>query len=593
MLAIPDDRMHGSSRNHRRVRGSLGNKLLLLLLAFGLLPLAITIIVGYAVSRSTILGQSRQALASMAGAQATHFTTELSRERLLLQTIAGQLPRPAVLMAMPPAALSAILVRSLPENGVFDGLRLARMDGRVLASVALGQTAPHWPPASPAADWTKAPVVLHREDGQVMAYLVAAPVAADPVIWLEGHVRVEDFRRIFSVPQHLVPGVESAVLERNGNPVFGIHEHAAEELSASVPATALDSAGVHLVRRPQHTLMAVAPVPESDWVFVAALPVAYALAPLSNLRMSATVGAVLLTLVIAITGILASRSVTTPLRDLAAAAKSLENEELFHPLPVHTSDEVGALVASFNAMALSLDRSREELGRLHARDMERAQQLATVGELASGVAHEIRNPLTGVQGAIELALRRIPDGDAARPLLVEAQRQLKRIDTTTAQLLQYARPPALREITVDPAQLVERAVAIVAPRASTTGIHLSVEPYPGPLAVHVDPELMVQVLVNLLLNGIEAMTDGGSLTVWIARHAPEVWIGVSDTGPGVAADQQQELFRPFVTTKHQGTGLGLPISREIVNRHGGSLTLESAPGAGATFVVTLPLAEGG
>jgi signal transduction histidine kinase len=122
---------------------------------------------------------------------------------------------------------------------------------------------------------------------------------------------------------------------------------------------------------------------------------------------------------------------------------------------------------------------------------------------------------------------------------------------------------------------------------------LSVEPSTEPLAVRVDPELMVQVLVNLLLNGIEAMTERGSLTVWVTRHAPDVWIGVSDTGPGVAAEMQKELFRPFVTTKHQGTGLGLPISREIVNRHGGSLTLKSAPGEGATFVVTLPMAEGG
>jgi signal transduction histidine kinase len=590
MQAIPDDRRSGSLR---RVRGSLGNKLLLLLLAFGLLPLSVTIVVGYAVSRSTILEQSRRALASIAGAQATHFTTELNRERLLLQTIAGQLPSSEILTTMPPQELAAFLVRSLPENGVFDGLRLAMADGRVLASVALGQTAPHWPPASPAADWIETPVFLHREDGQVLAYLVATTVSRDPAIWLEGHVRAEDFRRIFSVPQHLVAGVESVVFDRGGNPIFGIHEHAAGELAASVPAAGLDSAGVHLVHTPQSTLVAVAPVPESDWVFVAALPVAYALAPLSKLRTSATLGAFFLTLLIVITGILASRSVTTPLRDLATAAKALENEELFHPLPVHSSDEVGALIASFNAMALSLDRSREEVGRLHARDMERAQQLATVGELASGVAHEIRNPLTGVQGAIELALRRIPDGDASRPLLMEAQRQLKRIDTTTAQLLQYARPPALREITVDPAQLVERALAIVAPRASTAEIPLSVEPSTEPLAVHVDPELMVQVLVNLLLNGIEAMSNGGSLTVWVARHAPDVWIGVSDTGPGIAAEMQQELFRPFVTTKHQGTGLGLPISREIVNRHGGSLTLKSVPGEGATFVVTLPLAEGG
>jgi len=573
------------------VAKSIGNKLLLLLLAFGVLPLAIAIIIGYAVSRNTVLAQSRRALGSMADAQATHFTTELSRERLLLQTIAGQLPAPDVLVAMPPAQLAAILVRSLPENGVFDGLRVATTDGMVLASVALGQTAPHWPPVSPAADWDTEAVVLHRNAGLAMAYLVAASVSRDPAVWLEGHVRAEDFRRIFSVPEHLVPGVESAVLERNGAPVFGTHEHAAGEVAALIPPAVLDTAGVHLVLEPQGALVAVAPIPESDWVFVAALPVDYALAPLSRLRTSAILGAFVLTLLIGIIGVIASRSVSTPLRELARAARSLGKEERFQPIPVHSSDEIGVLIESFNAMATSLDHSRDELGQLHARDMERAQQLATVGELASGVAHEIRNPLTGVRGAIELALRKIPEGDAARPLLVEAQLQLKRIASTTTQLLQYARPPALREILAEPAQLVERAVAIVAPRAAAAGVELSVQPPADQLLVQVDPELMVQVLVNLLLNGIEATPAGGTVTVWVARHAPDVWIGVSDTGPGIAPERQGEVFRPFVTTKHQGTGLGLSISREIVKRHRGSLTLESVPGVGATFVATLPLAE--
>lgn len=577
----------------RRVGSGLGKKLLLLLLAFGLVPLAATIVIGYAVSRSTILHQAGRALASITSAQATHFTTELNRERLLLQTIAGQLPPSETLMAMPPGELSAFLVRSLPENGVFDGLRLATSDGRILASVALGKTAPRWPSASPAADWKRTSVRLHREDDLVMAYLVAAPVSRDPVIWLEGHVRSEDFRRIFSMPQHLLDGVESAVLERDGRPIFGAHEHAAREMAAIVSSSALDTAGVHLMTHPQSTLVAAAPIPESDWVFVAALSIDYALAPLSRLRTSALLGAFVLTLLIALTGIIAARSVTTPLRELVDATRSLGKEEHIHPLTVHSTDELGTLIASFNAMAASLDESRAEVGRLHAQEMERAQQLATVGELASGVAHEIRNPLTGVQGALELALKRLPESDAARPLLLEAQRQLKRIGATTTQLLQYARPPALREITVDPAQLVERAVAIVAPRAASANIGITIETDPGPQSVYVDPELMVQVLVNLLLNGIEAMSAGGALTVWAARHAPDVWIGVSDEGPGVAPDRQQDIFRPFVTTKHQGTGLGLPISREIVKRHGGSLTLNSTPGGGATFVVTLPLAERG
>jgi signal transduction histidine kinase len=217
--------------------------------------------------------------------------------------------------------------------------------------------------------------------------------------------------------------------------------------------------------------------------------------------------------------------------------------------------------------------------------------LATVGELASGVAHEIRNPLTGVRGALELALRRLPPEEPARPLLEEAQQQLARIEGATTQLLRFARPPELREVTVDASLLVERALHVVASRAATAGLTLREERAPAAAPVRVDPELMVQVLVNLMLNGIEAMTDGGTLTVSLARRSPDVWISVGDTGPGVPLEARADIFRPFFTTKHQGTGLGLSISQQIVARHHGALRVEDAPGGGAIFIVVLPLAD--
>ncbi len=576
---------------HRRGGRTLGSKLLLLLLAFGVTPLVLVVTLGYSVSRGAILDQAERALESITEAQAIHFTTELNRERLLLQTIAGQLPESGTLVAMPPRQLADLLVRGLPENGVFDGLRLAGNQGRVLASVALGQAAPHWPSVSPAADWESATVVVHRDEEQVLAYLLAVPVSREPMIWLEGHVRKEDFRRIFSVPEHLLPGVESAVFERDGRPIFGVHDHAADDLVLLATSVALDSSGSHRVDGKVGALLGVAPILGSAWTFVATLPVDFALAPLFRLRTTALIGAVVLAFLIVVTAVLVARSVTTPLRELAEATNLVKSEGTFTPIETHSADEVGALVRAFNTMATTLNRAREEVAQVHAREMERAQQLATVGELASGVAHEIRNPLTGIRGAIELALRTIPDADASRPLLAEAQQQLNRIEDTTNQLLQYARPPALKEITVDANLLVERAAAIVAPRAATARVEVKTELSQVPVKVRADSELMVQVLVNLLLNGIEAMTPGGLLTAWVTPHAPDVWIGVGDTGPGVSLEDRPNIFRPFFTTKHKGTGLGLPISKEIVTRHGGTLTLKDAPTGGATFVVTLPLAD--
>ena len=573
-------------------RFGLSAKLLGLLLAFGAIPLGVAIAIGYSVSRSIVTGQVEQALHELAAGQALHVATELNRERLLLRTIAGQLPASAsALRRTSPSRLSHLLLQSLPEGGVFDGLRIVSPDGAILASVALRNTAPHWPAVAPAADWTTTRVALHRGGGGVIAYLIAAPVGApSEVAWLEGHVRAEDFRRVFAMPEQVMGGARTAILRRDGVNVFG-----GPALATSLGT--LDTARVarvQLAGRP--TLVAIAPVHETDWVMAATLPVDVALAALSRLRDSALLGALALVAAIAVIATLAARSVTTPLSQLAAAAREFGRGQRYRPLPRRGDDEIGGLIAAFDRMADDLERSRTEIERLHAEEMQRAQQLASVGELASGVAHEIRNPLTGVRGALDLALRKLPAGEASRPLLEEAQRQLDRIDGATTQLLRYARPPELRQLSVDVSELTARAAAVVAPRASAAGVALRTEAPLAPLSVRVDPELMVQVLVNLMLNGIDAMDRGGRLTVWGTRHAPEAWIGVRDTGPGVSKELRAEIFRPFYTTKHLGTGLGLSISRQIVARHGGSLRVEDTPGGGATFIVALPLGgdkEGG
>jgi signal transduction histidine kinase len=562
-------------------------KLVSLLLAFGLVPLIAVIAIGYAVSRATILRQAADGLDALAQAQAVHLATELRRERLLLRTIAGQLPPYSTLRRTPATSTARLLVLALPEGGVFDGLRIVTSDGTVLASVALRNTAPHWPDRAPAADWTAQRVAVHREGSTVVAYLLATPLVDAPGTWLEGHVRRADFDRVFALPAHLQEGVESAVVERDGRLVFALHRHSAPDFARYL------AAGGSGGGRPGDALISMDPVGTSDWMFVAELSREVALAPLARLRNTAFAGAAVFVLLIVATGLFAARSVTTPLRGLASAARDLGTEGRHSPLPVRSRDEIGSLVEAFNGMAATLLRSREEIEHLHARELERAQQLATVGELASGVAHEIRNPLTGVRGALELALRRLPAAEPSRPLLEEAQLQLNRIETATTQLLRYARPPELRQVVVDGNLLVERAARVVGAQAAHYGIAVRSEPSADPVTVRVDSELMVQVLVNLMLNGIEAMAEGGTLTVRVTRQATDVAIAVRDTGPGIPPDQRSAIFRPFYTTKHQGTGLGLSISRQIVARHGGTLRVQETAGGGTTLVVTLPLSADG
>lgn len=588
MLPEPDR----SGATPRRGLG-LQAKLLALLMAFSLVPLALIVVIGYAVARATIIRQASASLLALASAQATHIDIELNRERLLLRTIAGQLtaaPRSALEQ---PGALAGLLVQSLPERGVFDGLRIVTPDGGIVTDVALRNAEPHWPEHAPAADWHRVPVAVHREDDEALAYLLAVPLQLRGAGWLEGHVRREDFSRIFSLPEHIVPGVESAVFDTAGGPIVGMHPHAILDLSVLLPHEAAhveDSVQVVDAGR-SRVLLALVPVPGTTWRLASAMPLELALAPLTQLRWSSVAGALVLLGLIVTAGVFSARSVTTPLRDLAARVRTFGRVGRTEPLPRRTADEVGDVIDAFNEMAAERARSGALIEELHDRDMERAQQLASVGELASGVAHEIRNPLTGVRGALELALQRLPAGEPNRPLLEEAQQQLVRIDSATTQLLRFARPPELRQVVVDPNLLIERAVNVVAPQAARSDVGLRSEPCPDGVQVCVDPELMVQVLVNLMLNGIEAMAPGGVLTVWGARHAPDVWIGVRDTGPGVPADLRTEIFRPFVTTKHHGTGLGLSISQQIVQRHGGTLRVEDTPGGGATFIVAIPFAH--
>lgn len=574
-------------------RVGLGTHVLVLLLLFGAIPLAAAIGIGYAVSRSIITDQAVSALRELGRQQAVHLATELRRERLLLRTITGHLGSPEALRRLSSQRVAEMLEQSLPEDGVFDGLRLVTTSGVVVASVSLRHGAPDWPSSVPAANWSARDLEVHWRGARAVAYLLAAPVSgSDGTLWLEGHVRSDDFNRLFAIPTHLMGEVESAVVANGGRSLFVSHDHVHAGLPPIIASAAGDSAAVERTTLDRRDVLVVTSVvPGTDWVFGAALPLDDALAPLADFRNAAFLVASVLVLLIVATAVLATRSISMPLRELAASARRFGRGESVLPVRSSGTAEVGQLVTAFNQMADDLQRSRAEILRLHEQDMERAQQLATVGEMASGIAHEVRNPLTGVLGALDLALKRLEPDDPGRPLLEEAQQQLRRIEGTTTQLLRYARPPTLREVVVEPRQLVERAVRVVESNAHAAGITLRVEHSPETVNVRVDPELMVQVLLNLMLNGIDAMREGADLTVWTTVHSPDVWIGVRDTGPGVPEDIRAEIFRPFYTTKNQGSGLGLPISRQIVERHGGRLRLEETPGGGATFIVELPLID--
>lgn len=236
------------------------------------------------------------------------------------------------------------------------------------------------------------------------------------------------------------------------------------------------------------------------------------------------------------------------------------------------------------------DRKRAEadLARLHALELAQTEHLATLGEIAAGLAHEIKNPLAGIAAALDVLageLRGQPE------VMAEVRRQVHRIRGIVEDLLHYARPSPPRMETGNINLPVTRAVHLAAHAAAPRGVQVVFTPASLPPLPH-DPEQIERMVANLAFNAVEAAPNGGAVQVKTLRlsGAPEtVAIQVRDNGPGIPAEARAKLFRPFFTTKgDQGNGLGLPLCRRIAELHGGRIEVESQVGQGSTFTVLLP-----
>ena len=233
------------------------------------------------------------------------------------------------------------------------------------------------------------------------------------------------------------------------------------------------------------------------------------------------------------------------------------------------------------------------MGRLQAqqRDVLRAEQLAAVGQLAAGVAHEVRNPLTGMKLLVEAALR----PQRPRPLTEEDLRiihgEIARLEEIVQHFLDFARPQPLRPVRVDLRDEAVKAAELTKARARQQGVEVVVEAPEEPLPVQLDAGQFQTVVVNLLLNALDAMPHGGRVTLGLSGEGGKARLSVRDSGPGVAAEVLPRLFTSFATTRPTGTGLGLSLARRIVSEHGGTIEGGNHPEGGACFVVTLPLEE--
>jgi len=306
----------------------------------------------------------------------------------------------------------------------------------------------------------------------------------------------------------------------------------------------------------------------------------------------ATVGAISICAVLVLTlSIVFSR----PMLELQEKIQRVRDGELGVTVTfAGRSDEIGKLGRNFNEMVAQLRESRAEIERLHNTQMSRAEHLATLGELAAGLAHEIRNPLAGIAGVMDIIGRDLPEKSPARDVLKEVRQEVMRVNRIVSDLLETARPRPAEYRAADLNATAEHAVIFARQQALSKPVKVELHKYDGQLLVEHDTGQIHQVLLNLMLNAIQAMDEAGpgQVDVDVSSRDGQAVVSVHDTGIGIKPEHLAHIFRPFYTTKGHGTGLGLSLARRIVEDHGGKILVESEVGKGSTFEVMLPVRRG-
>lgn len=310
-----------------------------------------------------------------------------------------------------------------------------------------------------------------------------------------------------------------------------------------------------------------------------------------------------------VTGIIAagvfSGRLTRPVLDLKDGAVEIARGNLDHEVEIKGSDEIAELGRSFNYMARSLKEHRtslelanrnlmaanEELHQLQ-KELIRSERMAAVGQLAAGLSHEIDNPIGIILGFAELMADDLPDGDPRREdlnTIIEESRRCKRI---VRGLLDFSRPPALGVAPTDINRVLADTVEAAGSQRVFKGVAILLSLSDGLPQMQADPDRLRQVFMNLLLNAAQAMPGGGRVELRSSYDAGKhaVRVEFKDTGPGIPPEDIDRIFEPFFTTKRpgEGTGLGLAICVRLLEEQGGNIEVESRPGDGARFTVTLP-----
>lgn len=306
-------------------------------------------------------------------------------------------------------------------------------------------------------------------------------------------------------------------------------------------------------------------------------------------------GLALLSLLLIFTVAIASARFTRPVHDLMDAARRVSAGDFDFNVAVKRRDEMGLLARTFNEMLTGL-RGKSELEE----KLKRAERSALTGRIAAGIAHEIRNPLSFINLTIDYMRDKFaPTDEAARGdytrLMDSIKEELSRLNGMVSDFLNFGRPARLKLRELDARELVAEVVTLVRAKADLQHVHLSVQEAgnemgdaPLDFQFKADAEQLKTCFSNIAINAVQAMSDGGALTITLRPQQNNIRVEFADTGPGIAPETLGQIFEPYFSTKETGIGLGLALTRKLIEDHGGQILVQSELGEGTTFTVIMP-----
>ena len=489
---------------------------------------------------------------------------------------------------------SRILKNHVLEFPEFHEISLFDGGGRVVATSRIGP--PETKVSTVSSHATQgvevAPIFLDTDGLPTTDLSIRLKTGTTTTGWLIARISLEDLWRfvdqvrVGSEGYALVLSSELQVIA-HGNPAEKRlvalpvdPQHPLPEVDVMSKHSESQFAEIYTDRDNREKLAAVARVPDINWTVIVEQPTdeAYAIASSFQQQLVAAIALALLGTILL--GWVWARSFITRIFALTAATRALAEGRMDQRVAIGGRDEIHQLGDSFNAMADRLVELQE--------DVRKQERQAMFGRIAAGLVHDLSHPIQNIGNSCKLIVKMFDDHEYRETFKRTVEREMVMIKRVLDDLRNIARPIPLERFPVEIQRSVAEVVDSMQPHAETAGVTLQLETSAEPAFIEGDVFALGRVYRNLILNAIQATAPGGLITVGTETRADRVFVRVQDTGCGIPADRLAAIFEDFVTTKRRGLGLGLAISRKIVDQLGGQITVNSEVGKGTTFVLEFP-----